>query len=265
MSLVAQALSVTAQNLIIGQTWAGSDVLLQPVDPIGEVLQKQNRDPVPVVAVFVENSMFGVEGRATQGNSSKVNLKVFVYLSPAKREYTSGEGEDMISFELDQNTAGLTLNVMARMIDAAFHVQENDWTKVWKKMVRSVDGRDVKYVLVEIESPAIRIPVVEISYAINSIPDPDFGVPMTEGWQLFHDALQSSQEGQILAKLFKHLIENPKDLQEFEQIRNNFGLTSAGLEAAGVGPYQDVTTEAGAIPPLTENTVSAGNTVLPEG
>lgn len=253
MSLVAQALCVVAQNLVMGRTWAGDDVLLQPVYPIDEVM-REGREPAPVVAVYSEHSKANVEGRATQGRSNSVDLKFFVYNAPGTNRVVI-DGSEVLEVDLDTNNAGITLNVVARQIDAALHTMVPLWSECWRKMVVKVDDRDIRYVLIEIEN-GVKIPAAEIGYSISAIPDPDFGAPLTAAWQALDAALKTTAEGTKLAKLFELLIVDPLGLPAWQQFRDNFALTDGGLAGSGLGPYQGVTLPNGDVPPFQQHTVT---------
>ena len=254
MSLVAQAVCVIAQALIAGKTWAGDDVLLQPVDPIGEIMQDGGEE-APVVAVSAERTNFKVDGRATQGICTKVELKIFAYCAPGVLTKTLDDGSSIVEVSLDTEKAGLTLNVMARQIDAAFHAENGAWSAAWRKFVTKIEQREVRYVLIEIEN-GVKIPTAEIGFTVEAIPDPDFGGPVTVAWNLLFDALGATAEGEKLAGLFRALILTPSGIPDWKMFRDNFALTDAGMAATGLGPYAGVTMPDGSIPPLTSGTVS---------
>jgi len=261
MSLIAQALCVVAQNIVKGRTWAGDDVLLQPVYPIEEVL-KEGRDPAPVIAVYAEHAKYDVEGRASQGRKTRVEMKFIVYNAPGVNRITvrpdsnsTDEVEDALIIDVDTEKAGLTLNVVARQIDAALHADVSLWADCWRKMVVTIEDREVRYILIEIEN-GVKIPAAEIGYTLSTIPDPDFGAPMTAAWVLFDTALKSTAEGAVLAQVFALLITEPAGLPGWKQFRDNFALSSAGMAATGLGPYAGVTTSDGDIPPFTGHTVT---------
>lgn len=262
MSLIAQALCVVAQNIVKGRTWAGDDVLLQPVYPIEEVL-KEGRDPAPVIAVYAEHAKYDVEGRASQGRKTRVEMKFIVYNAPGVNRITvrpdsnsTDEVEDALIVDVDTEKAGLTLNVVARQIDAALHSDVALWADCWRKMVVTIEDREVRYILIEIEN-GVKIPAAEIGYTLSTIPDPDFGAAPTAAWTLFDTALKSTAEGTVLAEIFSLLITKPAGLPGWKQFRDNFGLTSAGMASTGLGPYAGVTLTDGEIPPFNDHTVTS--------
>jgi hypothetical protein len=231
MSLVAQALIALTHYVLDGQTWAGDRIMEQPVEPIGDLLNGAGAAQKPVLAVYVESAKMQVQGRETQGERGMLDLKVFAYIAPGRTELP--EGTD---FELDGRQAGLTLNVVGRQIDAALHVGDAAWLPVWRKFVFSIEEREVRYMLVEVEN-AVKIPTMEICYRCSTIPDPDFGTPLYGAWLAFDGALRTAGgDKAVLADLFKGMIENPAGLPDYQDLQMNLGLTDAGLAATGLAP-----------------------------
>lgn len=230
MSLVAQALVVATHGVLNGRTWAGDRVLMQPIMPIDEVLAGAGDAQKPVLAVFCESTKAETEGREAQGNMVRAELKVFVYICPGRVD--TG---DMSEFQLDSTTAGLSLNMVGRQIDAALMASSGLWIDAWRKMVIKITEREARYILVEIEN-GIRVPTMEICYRVDTVPEPDFGNPMTVAWQKLDSALRQTAEGVTLANLFKAMIEEPAGLPDYVDLVNNHGLTPAGLVGTGLGP-----------------------------
>lgn len=250
MSMVGQAVLIATDGVVRGKTWAGDRILQQPVDPIGEVLRSAGEEPGPVIATYVESSDFDVVGRQSQGRKATVELKIFVYLGPGRVAVPKGEDE---FFYLDQTTAGLLLNLMARQVDAALH-GDGDWVQIWRKFVSAIQRRRVLYLLVEVEN-GVKIPTLEISYTLETIPDPDFGVPLTVAWSMLDAKLRAGGEEQVaLADLLKGMIVAPEGLPAYQDLQNNFGLTRAALAATGLGPVvpEAVEPDTGELPVLEE-------------
>lgn len=256
MSLIAQALCITAQNMVKGQTWAADDVLLQPVYPIEQVME-EGREARPVIAVYAESSKFDGFGRGSQGVKAVVEIKFIVYNSPGLNRF-SIDGVETLEITVDTETAGLTLNVVARQIDSALRKNTPLWADCWRKMVVNIKDRDVRYILIEIEN-GVKIPAVEIGYTVESIPDPDVVEELYGAWALFDTALRSTDEGVLVAELFKSLIVASAEIPDWQRFRDNFALTPAGLQATGVGPYRGVTLLSGEVPPLTGHTVTGSS------
>lgn len=260
MSLVTQALLIAAQNVLVGSTWAQENVLKQPVDPISEVLRVTEGNSVPVIAVYVETADFEIEGRRTQGKSAKIDLKVFVYISPGVVKLPDDAGYE---FTLDGTVAGLTLDMMGRQVDAALHTSKSPWIEILRKMVPKFTQRMEQFALIELEH-GVRIPCLEILYKLESIPDPEFGVPITgmAAWSMFDAQLRlEGPEQTKLADLFKEMIEKPDGLQPYQVVINNFGLTAGDFASTGLSPVPgSVDPDTGAIPVLEEITVEVTGT-----
>lgn len=252
MSLINQAVVHIAANCLADQTWAVDRVFPQPVDPIGEVLRSSSEKQRPVVAVYVDSAEFDVEGHQTQGSSSNIELKVFVYVAPGRVQLP----DDVTQFKLDTTTAGLTLNLMARQVDQALFHHESTWNDVWRKFCSKVTRRTIRYMLVEVED-AVRIPTMEITYSIVASPDPNYGSPLKPGWVMLDEILRTSAEGAVLADLFKGMIEGPGGIPDYQILQTNFGLSDAALASTGLAPFDpaSVDPDTGNTPLLEEVTV----------
>ena len=236
MSLVSQALVSLTRYVLLGNTWAADRVLEQPVEPIDDLLRGADGAQKPVLAVYVESAKMEVVGRETQGRKGMLDLKVFVYIAPGTTELPEGT-----AFTLDGRQAGLTLNVVGRQVDAALHFGSDAWISVWRKFVVSVDEREVRYMLVEVEN-GVKIPTMEICYRCSTIPDPEFGTPVYGAWLALDTALRTAGgEKAVLADLFKAMIENPAGMPDYQDLQVNFGLTDAALAATGLGPVPGAT------------------------
>jgi hypothetical protein len=261
MSLTSQAVVAVTHYLLDGSTWAGNRVHEQPLDPIGDLMRPTEEAAQPVICVYVEKARAPITGRLTQGDFTEITLKIIVYISPGKTKLPDDAGYE---FELDSNSAGLTLNIVARQVDAVFHRGGSDWLPVWKKLLYQITERVERYLLVEVEN-GFKIPAIEISYMGNAIPDPDYGAPMTAGWAAFDAALRAAGgEKILLADLFTGLIENPAGLPSYQVLQNNYGLTDAALAATGLGPVPGATDEDGEIVDLEEVDLTSSTIITPE-
>lgn len=234
MSLTAQAVVSVTHYLLDGATWANDRIFEQPIDPIADILTRNDGPTEPVLAVYVEKAEYSVTGRNTQGNDGDSDLKIIAYIAPGKLKLPNGSYE----FELDGNqTAGLSLNVIGRQIDAAFHTGNAVWAAVWRGFILSISQRSVRYLLVEIEN-GLKFPAMEITYKCRTIPDPEFGQPMSKAWVALDAALRATEDPEKiqLADLFKSLMEQPAGLPAYRVQQNNFGLTDAALAVASPGP-----------------------------
>lgn len=259
MSLVSQALVALTHYLLDGQTWADNQIMEQPVEPIDELLRGAGEAQKPVLAVYVESAKMQIQGRETQGEKGMLDLKVFAYIAPGRVKLPDG-----IGFALDGRQAGLTLNVLGRQIDAALHLGAAAWLPVWRKFVFSIEEREVRYMLVEVEN-AVKIPTMEICYRCSTIPDPDFGTPLYGAWLALDTALRTAGgEKETLADLFKGMIEAPAGLPDYKDLQANFGLTDAGLAATGLAPVPGSTTDVGDPVELTQVTPEIDVTIVPE-
>lgn len=261
MSLVSQAVVAVTHYLLDGMTWAGSNIWEQPLDPIGDLMAPEEQGTRPVICVYVEKAQAMISGRRTQGDKTEIDLKIIVYVAPGKVKLPD---EDAFTFELDGTTAGLTLNVVSRQVDAAFHIGDSGWAAIWKGFVYNLSERIERYLLVEIEN-GVKIPAIEICYRANCIPDPDFGCPIGGSWLKLDTALRAASDDKAkLADLFKTLIENPTGLPEYKVFQLNDGLTDAGMAVTGLAPVPGATDENGDPVELEDVDLVATTVITPE-
>ena len=233
MSLIALATRVILLRLLTGRTWAQDQVFDSPLDPIDEILRAANAAPKPVIAVYTAESKGKPVGLETQGGKQNVRTAVYVYLPPSKVTIPDG-----LAFEIDNVGAGLALSTIGRQIDAAIHLGNAPWIKVWRRFVTCVDEKTSRFVLVEIQS-GVKVPCMEVIYELDCVADADFAKPLYGAWLDLDTLLRADgagTEGETLADHIKGLIEKPEGLQPYEVFQANFGLTDAAFEATGLAP-----------------------------
>ncbi|RWC91653.1 MAG: hypothetical protein EOS72_03080 [Mesorhizobium sp.] len=233
MSLIALATRVVLVRLLAGRTWAQDPVLDSPLDPIEEILRAANGQPKPVIAVYTSESKGKPVGLETQGGKQSVRTAVYVYLPPSK--VTLPEG---VAFEIDNVGSGLALSTMGRQIDAAMHLGNTPWLKIWRRFVTCIDEKTSRFVLVEVQS-GVKIPCMEVIYELDCVADADFAKPLYGAWLDLDTLLRADgadTEGEMLANHIKSLIEKPEGLHPYEVFQANFGLMDAAYEATGLAP-----------------------------
>lgn len=257
MSLVGQALVIAGANAIMGKTWADTRVSRQPVDPLDGYFNSDGPQR-PVVAVYVDEAKFDIEGKATSGRKGSLDFKVYVYIVPAVTTHADpSTGEIIADLLLDISTAGMTLDFMGRLVDYAFHSQ-SPWVDIWNKLVSSVTSRSEKYALYQTDK-GVRIPGLEITYRLETVPDPLYGAKMADmaGWKMLDDALrQDGADGIMLADFFKAMIElGPDNIPDYKKMQLAFGFTDAATAATGLSPLPGATDDDGDVVLLQEVTV----------
>jgi hypothetical protein len=238
MSIASQAIITTARKLITGATWAGANVEEAPVDPVSELINKAAEGKVlPYIAVYIERMTGkpnGVEGDA--------DLKIYIYLPPNEMQVPDGE-----SFRPSRRIAGMTLNILARQVENALATTVAPWSEIWRRLVLSIGDRTFRPLLLEIEN-GVRVPAMEISLALDVLPEPEIGSPLSTTYQLFDAALRATDDA-VIADIFKAAIENPADLEAYEDAAMQLHMTSAAVDALGIGPITaDALDEEGSIP-----------------
>lgn len=240
MSMVGQALLMTVARALSGQTWAGDAVLEQPIDPVVEVLRKDDGTGKPVLAVYVEQVEGSPVGLETQAGPQSVTLKVIIYVPQSWRQVGAG-----VVFE--NEGVGLSLNVIARQIDRALHTGNEAWVDILRTLAKAADEKKSRYLLIEIEN-GLRIPAMEISYRFSStVNEPEFGCALYGGWLKLDAALRAAGETAV-ADIMKDLIVAPEGLPDYRQFQISRNISDQALRSTGLAPM--ATQEDGSVPVL---------------
>lgn len=242
MSIASQAIITTARNLIKGATWAGANVEESPIDPVDGLVNKAAEGEVlPYIAVYIERMT-----AKSEGGAGDADLKVYIYLPPNRVKMPDGE-----AFSPRRKNSGMTLNIIARQVENALSKTADPWSEIWRKLVLSIGDRTYRQILIEIEN-GVRIPAMELSFALDVLREPEIGSPLTGTYQLLDAALRANGD-EAVADIFKAAIENPADLEAYQDAAMQLHMTSAAVDALGIGPITpDAVDEEGAIPLLAD-------------
>lgn len=241
MSIASQAIITTARNLIKGATWAGTNVEESPIDPVDGLVNKAAEGVVlPYIAVYIERMTAKSEG------AGDADLKVYIYLPPNEVQMPDGE-----AYKPSRRMSGMTLNIMARQVENALAKTVEPWSEIWRKLVLSIGDRTYRSILIEIEN-GVRIPAIEMSFALNVLREPEIGSPLSQTYQLLDAALRANGD-EAVADIFKTAIESPADLEAYQDAAMQLHMTSAAVDALGIGPITpDAVDDDGAIPVLAD-------------
>lgn len=228
MSLSAQALVYIARKAIIaGNTWAGDNVVEQPVNPASNWYRNGKFEmQSPSVAVYYERA----DGIGP-GDVQNLDLMVYVYLPPSGIKLPDG-----VAFQPSVESAGLTLNIIGRQIETALLHGNNIWGDLFRKFKTGDVKKSSRPIIVEIEN-TVRVPAIELQFEFACMPDPDIGVLVASRptWAMFDAALRA--EGNIVvADIFRALIENPLGLPEYRLLQLQHGYTDESVATIGLGP-----------------------------
>ena len=250
--IVSQAAVITLMNLLIGRTWAEDRVFAQVVDPIRDILDGQagHDRQRPYISIYDETSSADFVGNDRSGQPTRISMKVAIIIGPGLINTGDGYAPTM-----DSKAAGLALNVVGRQVEAAMHVADTEWHRIWNKIRRKTHDVKSRMMLVEIED-AVRIPTLELTFDIEAAAEPAIGTPIFGVWQDLDAALRAENEAS-LADLLKGLIENADNLPSHELFAAQQGLTAAAMQATGLPPFKaDGVDDDGEAPALQNVTVS---------
>jgi hypothetical protein len=223
MSLVAQALVITASRMLTGRTIAGENVYEQPLNPIATWYQGGEKVPLePMLAVYVEDSEVVPHGMDISGQPTMVTQKVILYMPPSMAAESRQTGR-----------AGWALNMMARQVNAVLRSNVAEWAPVWRRLVVSIKKQRNQFLLIETGDDN-RVAAMEIAFSLEATAEPMFDSPANPAWEAFIAALDVISEAR--ANEFRVAIEGSDTLTWEQVVQNNFGFTDSAMEAIGGAP-----------------------------
>lgn len=237
MSLVAFGLRLVVSRLLRGQTWADHRISNSPVDPLAD--WQEGAEPgqsQPSLAIYTVRRKALVTGKATQGKSATIDLIVNIFLPPTVVVAAPAEGSNPeITLETSNTGGAMVMDLIGRQIDAAFRFGPAQWREIWDIFVIRVESVESRPLLYEIDK-TVQIPCVELTYSLEVIPDPDFGVPLLPGWAKLRAAMAGDADYAASAPLLDALISSPTGLPSWRAAQAALGLSGAALRSIGIGP-----------------------------
>lgn len=237
MSLVSFGLRLTASRLVRGQTWAGDLIFNSPIDPVAEwqevVVPGQGQ---PCIAIYTGQREATVVGKATQGQSASIDLVFNIFLPPTLVLAAPADGDvPAITLETSNTGAAMVIDMMARQIEAAFRFGPDPWRTIWNIFVVRVKGVRSRPLLYQIDK-TVQIPCVEVTYSLECIPDPDFGVALLPGWAMLKAAMLNDPDYAASAPLLDTLISGPLGLPGWRKAQAALGIGTTAFRALGTAP-----------------------------
>lgn len=237
MSLVDLAARIVLTRALRGKTFAGNAVLDAPLEPIAEA----TRLGVPVLAVFTSDPGGGTEGRSMLSAERYLDVDLVAILPPA----ASVTLDDVALNPARGGGAAMLLDIMGRQIVAALQADLGVWATLWRRLI-------VKYEDVEIGAASftvddgVRVPARRMALACRTLPDPDFGSPLSGFWLALDTAMREDAALVPVADLIKGAIEGPAEMPDWHRIMAAMGWSLQALKVSGLGPvdptaYADAT------------------------
>ena len=242
-AFVSFALTLIAERVVKGKTWAGDNIEREPINPLNTLLnplkEDQNVPQRPLIAIYGDKTKTQPTDRDVSTDYAQVDLNFYVFVAPGRTRLPDDEdGNALYQFELDGEKANLTLPMIARQIENALRDPEDEWAALWKKFVLGYTEVSTIPILHEIEGGA-KVPCMEIKYSIRAKANPDQGV-VPPRWKSLIDMLSVSSEDQILGQLLESLILED-DTNVFDPEMRRFALTESAFIASGMAPVEGST------------------------
>lgn len=237
MSIPALALRLATVFALRDQTWAGTSVLDQPINPI-EGLSKATK---PVIAVYTGDDVVKADARDWMAGDRTSNLVIQIYL-PADLTVPNGPRIDAL-----RDGGEFALGIIWRQIESVLLKDTSPWASLWRSLIFSVHDVSSRPYLIEIETGP-RLVARETIFAVDTVASPDFAPP-SGLWADLVALMTSTPELQPLATLVDAAIRGGSDLPDWAIAAAQMGMRDGVIRSVGLAPAD--ATEVGEAAPLS--------------
>ena len=246
--LAAFALGLCAQQALLGRTWAGASVLLEPASPV--------EPTTPVIAIYCGRGYSKVEGRDLLNAGAHVALR-FEMFAPAS---TVAAG---FTFSSDSAQA-LVFACLGRQIETVFLTDAGVWAELWRRFVFAIETREGARDLFE-NDKGQKLAVAVEEWRLETLAEPQIGAAPVAFWaDLIAAMTASGGELAALASLIALQVQGSTAI--LPQVQIDQGVMGVNGDEMGVLgltiPLDDVLTVGDGLytpPPLQEVGVSAND------
>jgi hypothetical protein len=225
--IAAFALGLAAARSIKGQTWAGDNILLEPVNPV-EV------KACPLICVYSARGRSKTEDKGLIFDSD-VRLRYEIFLPP---QVAAGNG---VTFNSETGQS-LIFACIWRQIEQALLVQQSPWANLYSRIMLCQESLDVERDLYEPQK-GIKIPVGVYEVRCQTIADPTIGVEPTGVWQEFITAMQtdSAELSGLSTLMTSMIVGSGGDLPDWQVAAGVLGMNEFETQAIDLGPNANTT------------------------
>ena len=242
MSLTAFAIRLIGSRLLVGQTWAEDRIVNSPVDPLAQWNQSATDGTMkPTIAIYSGDRQLLVGGKQSQGGVPRLDL-VFDIVMPAIRVDVGGG----IQLETSQSGGAAANDFVARQVDAALRFGPEPWLELWNIFVVGIAEVRSRNLLMELDQ-GVQAALMEVTYTLNTLPDPGFGIPLFGGWQKLVTAMEADAAVAPLAPLVSSMITEPAGLPAWRQIQAFLGASDPAIRNSGLAPQDSTETGEAAV------------------
>jgi len=140
VSLTRLAMRLAASRALLNRTLAGARVFDSAVDPIDQTIADTRQ---PLIVLTTDEHEVEITGRALGSGNNRCELVIEMAIaSRVEVPARDGEGEQ-ITIAIPHTDEGmeLTLDMMEHQIVSALNRDDNEWSRVWMKLVPRITRR----------------------------------------------------------------------------------------------------------------------------
>lgn len=225
--IAAFALGLAAARAIKGQTWAGDNILLEPVNPV--VVKDR-----PLICIYSARGRSKTEDKGLIFDSD-VRLRYEIFLPP---KVDAGEG---VTFNTEAGQS-IVFAIIWRQIEQALLVQQSPWVNLYSRIMLCQESLDVERDLYEPQK-GIKVPVGIYEVRCQTVSDPVIGVEPSPVWREFITAMQtdSAELSGLSMLMTSQIVGSGGDLPDWQVAAGVLGMNQFETQAIDLGPNANTT------------------------
>lgn len=252
MSLSTLAFRFATIQALKGATYAGQNVLDEPVDPIEGVFTLDDQDQVAemrhCIAVYTNISESKPDSSDIYGGRNWVELSIQMYCPFASGVEGVGATGDV------KGRAGgskLISDCMERQVEEVLLVGLTPWAKVRRRFQTGIETLRCQTFIMKTGAGA-DVTAREMTFRYEIIAPPPFGKPLPAVYQEFLALLDAgSVEHQAIAAVFRSAVGPSTGTDAFVAM-GEIGVSLETIAAIGIGPFSPLPPDENPVPLLDE-------------
>lgn len=252
MSLTRLAMRLAASRALLNRTLAGDRVFDSAVDPIDQTIANKRQ---PLLVLTTDEHEVETTGRDLSSGNHQCDLVIEVAIA-SRVEVPASDGQGgQITIAIPHTDEGmeLTLDMMEHQVVAALTRDNNEWSRVWMKLVPRIQRR-LSRRGASAEN-GVRFAARQLVLTCDLVDTPPIGAQIEAG-TAWGDALAAMEADEALAPIAGMLraeIEG-ETVPEWEQAAQMLGIPLEVVDQLGFMPTLD----------LEGDPVAVGEVVLAE-
>ncbi|MCI5078716.1 hypothetical protein [Oricola sp.] len=238
MSLARLVMRIATARALKGATLAGPRVFDSAVDPIDQTIAEQRQ---PLIVLTTDEHELEVTGRDLGSGSHRCDLVIEVAIA-ARVEVPASDGQGgQITIAIPHTDEGmeLTLDLMEHQVVAALTRDDNEWSRVWMKLVPRIQRR-LSRRGASAEN-GVRFAARQLVLTCDLVDTPPFGAEIEAGtaWAYALCAMEADPELAPIAGMLRAEIAGAS-VPDWEQAARMLGIPLEVVDQLGVMPTLDL-------------------------